>query len=63
MSESERMEYFNQDCLKLVLHDDHGVKYTFAIPGRVPEAKIHHIAWIVDITHPQNESIKVKDHD
>ena len=63
MSESERMEYFNQDCLKLVLHDDHGVKYTFAIPGRVPEAKIHHIAWIVDITPLQNDPVGAKSDD
>lgn len=55
MTQPETIKFYGHDCTKMVLHDEHGVKYTFAIPGIQAQPSVNFVAWIVDIEMPKKE--------
>lgn len=57
MTQPETIKFYGHDCTKMVLYDEHGVKYTFAIPGIQAQPSVNFVAWIVDIEMPKKEEV------
>jgi len=51
----ETLMWAGKPCTKLVLFDEQGIKYTFAIPGTVKKAEPNYVALIWDIEMPKKE--------
>ena len=47
--EIKTMQFYGAECTKMVLFDEDGTKYTFAIPGSKQKPNVNFVAWIVDI--------------